>query len=151
MLARTALVPAGLTVSRLVRDLSARKVRAIVTIMPHVWGLALQRAARRAGIRTLLIVHDADPHPGERRPLFDWLVRREIRASDRIVTFSGHVADRLIARGDVPENRIARLFHPIFRFGAKPTQRITAPLRLLFSAASFPTRASPCCWRRSRV
>src|SRR5277367_5079033 len=49
MLARTLVLP--LTVNRLVRDLSARNVRAIVTIMPHVWGLALQRAARRAGIR----------------------------------------------------------------------------------------------------
>jgi glycosyltransferase involved in cell wall biosynthesis len=135
LLARSVVLP--VTVNRLVRDLSARKVRAIVTIMPHAWGLALQRAARRAGIRTLLIVHDADPHPGERRPLFDWLVRREIRASDRIVTFSSHVADRLVARGDVPENRIARLFHPIFRFGARPTGR-TAPFRLLFFGRILP-------------
>jgi glycosyltransferase involved in cell wall biosynthesis len=135
LLVRSVILP--MAVNRLVRDLSARKVRAIVTIMPHVWGLALQRAAHRAGIRTLLIVHDADPHPGERRPLLDWLVRREIRASDRIVTFSGHVANRLIARGDVPETRIARLFHPVFRFGAKPTER-AAPFRLLFFGRILP-------------
>jgi glycosyltransferase involved in cell wall biosynthesis len=135
LLARSIVLP--MVVNRLVHDLSARNVRAIVTIMPHVWGLALQRAAHCAGIRTLLIVHDADPHPGERRPLFDWLVRREIRAADRIVTFSGHVADRLIARGDAPESRIARLFHPIFRFGAKPTER-TAPFRLLFFGRILP-------------
>jgi glycosyltransferase involved in cell wall biosynthesis len=135
LLARTFFLP--LTVNRLVRDLSARNVRAIVTIMPHVWGLALQRAARRAGIRTLLIVHDADPHPGERRPVFDWLVGREIRASDRVITFSNHVADRLAARGDVPEDRIARLFHPIFRFGGKPTER-GRPFRLLFFGRILP-------------
>ena len=135
LLVRTMILP--LTVSRLVRDLSARNVRAVVTIMPHVWGLALQRAARRAGIRTLLIIHDADPHPGERRPLFDWLVRREIRASDRVITFSNHVADRLAARGDIPESRIARLFHPIFRFGAKPTER-GSPFRLLFFGRILP-------------
>jgi glycosyltransferase involved in cell wall biosynthesis len=136
LLARTLALP--LTVSRLVRDLKARNVRAIVTIMPHVWGLALQRAARRAGIRTLLIVHDAEPHPGERRPLFDWLVRREIRGSDRIVTFSGHVADQLVARGDVPESRIARLFHPIFRFGARPSAERASPFRLLFFGRILP-------------
>jgi glycosyltransferase involved in cell wall biosynthesis len=135
LLARSIVLP--IIVNRLVHDLSARDVRAIVTIMPHVWGLALQRAAHRAGIRTLLIVHDADPHPGERRRLFDWLVRREIRAADRIVTFSGHVADRLIARGDASESRIARLFHPIFRFGAKPTER-TLPFRLLFFGRILP-------------
>jgi len=135
LLARTLILP--LSVNRLVRDLSARNVRAVVTIMPLVGGLALQRAARRAGIRTLLIVHDADPHPGERRPLFDWLVRREIRASDRVITFSNHVADRLAARGDIPESRIARLFHPIFRFGAKPTER-GSTFRLLFFGRILP-------------
>jgi glycosyltransferase involved in cell wall biosynthesis len=135
LLARTLALP--LTVGRLTRDLKARNVQAIATVMPHVWGLGLQRAARRAGIRTLLIVHDADPHPGERRPLFDWLVRREINGSDRIVTFSGHVADRLIARGDVPESRVARLFHPIFRFGSKPTER-GPTFRLLFFGRILP-------------
>jgi glycosyltransferase involved in cell wall biosynthesis len=133
---RTLMLP--LTVRRLVRDLKARKVRAIVTIMPHVWGLALQRAACKAGIRTLLIVHDADPHPGERRPLFDGLVRREIRSSDRIVTFSGHVADRLKTRGDVPEERIVRLYHPILHFGARPAAERHSPFRLLFFGRILP-------------
>jgi glycosyltransferase involved in cell wall biosynthesis len=127
-----------LTVRRLVRDLEARRVRAIVTVMPHVWGLALRRAAARAGIRTLLIVHDADPHPGERRPLLDGLTRREIRGSDVIVTFSNHVADRLVARGDAPEARIARLYHPIFRFGATATSQRHAPFRLLFFGRILP-------------
>jgi glycosyltransferase involved in cell wall biosynthesis len=133
---RTIILP--LTVRRLVRDLRARRVGAIVTVMPHVWGLALQRAARKAGIRTLLIVHDADPHPGERRPLFDQLVQSEIRGSDRIVTFSGHVADRLKARGDVPEQHIARLYHPIFRFGARPATERHSPFRLLFFGRILP-------------
>lgn len=127
---RTVTLPA--TIRRLIRDLRARNVQAIVTIMPHVWGLPLQRAAARAGIRTLLIVHDADPHPGERRSLFDWLVRREIRGSDGIVTFSDYVADRLVARGDAGEDRISRLFHPIFRFGKPRLSGRGRPFRLLF-------------------
>src|SRR6185437_3134650 len=136
LLARSLILP--LTIRRLVRDLKTHGVRTIVTVMPHVWGLALERAARRAGIRTLLIVHDADPHPGERRPLFDDLVRQEIRGSDRIVTFSDHVADRLAARGDVPEDRIARLYHPIFRFGARPAAEPRRPFRLLFFGRILP-------------
>ena len=136
LLARTLVLP--FTVRRLVRDLKARNVGAIVTVMPHVWGLALQRAAHKAGIRTLLIVHDADPHPGERRPLLDRMVGQEIRGSDRIVTFSNHVADRLKARGDVPEDRIARLYHPIFRFGATAAAARHAPFRLLFFGRILP-------------
>jgi glycosyltransferase involved in cell wall biosynthesis len=136
LIVRTLLLP--FSMRRLVAGLKARNVRAVATVMPHVWGLALQRAARRAGIRTVLIVHDAEPHPGERRPLLDWLVRREIRGSDRIVTFSNHVADRLAARKLAPDERIARLFHPVFRFGAKPAVERHVPLRLLFFGRILP-------------
>jgi hypothetical protein len=131
LLLRTLLLP--LTVRRLIRRLAAAKVDAIVTVMPHIWGHALQRAAQSAGIRTVLIVHDADPHPGEARPVFDWLVCREIRRSDRIVTFSDHVANRLVARGLTLENRLARLFHPVFRYVSSGT-------------ASCLTRGWRCCW-----
>jgi glycosyltransferase involved in cell wall biosynthesis len=138
LLVRSLLLP--ITAARLARRLSDAKVAAIVTIMPHVWGLALRRAAKRAGIKTILIVHDADPHPGETRPIFDALVRREIRASDRIVTFSGHVADRLVARGDVSESRLTRLFHPIFRFAGTEThgEQPSTPFRLLFFGRILP-------------
>jgi len=138
---RTARLP--FTIRRLVRDLRARNVQAIVTIMPHVWGVMLQRAAARAGIRTVLIVHDADPHPGERRPLFDRLVRREIRGSDSVVTFSGHVADRLAARGDIDESRISRLFHPVFQFGSAKLTGRGKPFRLLFFGRILPYKGVP--------
>jgi glycosyltransferase involved in cell wall biosynthesis len=138
LLPRTLLLP--LTARRLVRNLAAAKVEAIVTVMPHIWGLALQRAAARAGIRTFLVVHDADPHPGETRPLFDWLVRREIRGSDRIVTFSDHVANRLVALGLATESRLARLFHPVFRFAGAEAEAThpAKPFRLLFFGRILP-------------
>ena len=129
-------------IERLVTSMRAANIRAIVTVMPHVWGLALQLAAKRAGIATLLIVHDAEPHPGERRPLLDWLVRREIAGSDRIITFSDHVAGMLAARG-VAQDRLVRLFHPIFRFGAKDRQRPAKPFRLLFFGRILPYKGVP--------
>jgi glycosyltransferase involved in cell wall biosynthesis len=135
----------SITVNRLVRQLSAAGVKAIVTIMPHVWGLALQRAAARAGIKTLLMVHDAEPHPGEQRPLFDWLVTREVRASTRIVTLSDHVAERLIARGDATEERLIRLYHPIFHFANNTgvAARPARPFRLLFFGRILPYKGVP--------
>jgi glycosyltransferase involved in cell wall biosynthesis len=121
-----------------VRRLSMARVRAIVTIMPHVWGLALQREARLAGVATILIVHDADPHPGERRLIFDRLVRWETRGSDHIVTLSRHVADRLLARGDVVESRLTRLYHPVLRFGPPAQGGPSVPFRLVFFGRILP-------------
>jgi glycosyltransferase involved in cell wall biosynthesis len=135
---RTLLLP--LTLRRLMARMKAANIRAIVTVMPHIWGLALQYAARRAGIRTILILHDAEPHPGERRPLFDWLVRREVRSADRVVTFSNFVADRAIALNDMTEARAIRLYHPIFAFACEPKGRAApaSPFRLLFFGRILP-------------
>jgi glycosyltransferase involved in cell wall biosynthesis len=140
---RTLLLP--FTVKRLVRQMSTAGVKAVVTIMPHVWGLALQRSAARAGIKTFIMVHDADPHPGETRPLFDRLVTREIRGSDRIVTLSNHVADRVLVRGDATEARLVRLFHPIFHFTAEPDMEAhpAKPFRLLFFGRILPYKGVP--------
>jgi glycosyltransferase involved in cell wall biosynthesis len=139
---RTLLLP--LTVKRLARRLAAARIEAAATIMPHLWGWPLQRALRRAGIRAVLMVHDAEPHPGEKRPLFDTLVRREIRGSDRIVTLSNHVADRLIALGIVAEDRISRLFHPILTFdGQASRKKPTGPRRLLFFGRILPYKGVP--------
>ncbi len=140
-------------VGDLVRRMKAAGIAIIVTIMPHVWGLALQHAAQRAGIRTILIVHDAEPHPGERRPLFDWLVRREIRGADRIATLSRHVADRLIVRGDADRARIVHLFHPTFRFGAPAPggEPAASASRLLFFGRILPYKGVPTLLEAFRV
>jgi glycosyltransferase involved in cell wall biosynthesis len=140
---RTLLLP--LTLYRLMARMKAADIRAIVTVMPHIWGLALQYAARRAGIRTILILHDAEPHPGERRPLFDWLVRREVRRADRLVTFSNFVADRAIGLNDMTEARAIRLYHPIFAFACegKGRKAPASPFRLLFFGRILPYKGVP--------
>jgi len=131
-------------VNRVIERMRDSGIDTIATIMPHVWGGLLLRAARRAGIRTALFVHDADPHPGERRPILDFLARREIRESDLIVTLSDHVAERLLARGDVEEDRLVRLYHPILDY-APPSPRSARPrpFRLLFFGRILPYKGLP--------
>jgi glycosyltransferase involved in cell wall biosynthesis len=131
-------------VNRLVGRMRDSGIDTVVTIMPHVWGSLLLRAARRAGIRTVLVVHDADPHPGERRPILDFLARREIRESDLIVTLSGHVADRLLARGDIETKRLIRLYHPILDYRPQhPRPARSGPFRLLFFGRILPYKGLP--------
>ena len=132
------------TVNRLIGRMREAGIDTIVTIMPHVWGGLLVGAAHRAGIRTVLIVHDADPHPGERRPILDFFARREIRKSDFVVTLSDHVAERLLARRDLEQARLIRLYHPILHYA--PRQQRPAregPFRLLFFGRILPYKGLP--------
>ena len=66
--------------------------------MPHVWTPLLSRR-RLPGVRYVVIVHDADAHPGDRTGLVNrWLLRDAARA-DLVVTLSAHVARQLAERG----------------------------------------------------
>jgi glycosyltransferase involved in cell wall biosynthesis len=135
---------AAFIVHRIVRRLVDAEVKVIITVMPHVWGIALTGAARRAGIRTILLAHDADPHPGEARPFFDRLVAAEIRMSDRVATLSNYVADRLVARGMTAPSQLIRLFHPVFQFGAGHFGQFPRqPFRMVFFGRILPYKGVP--------
>ncbi len=124
----------------LVKEIKARKVQWVVTVMPHLWSGLLGSAAHEAGARYAVIVHDASAHPGEESWLLDRLARSEILASDLVIACSDHVARRLAARhGPIP---IATLFHPPFDFGAtahrQPRAAPQSPARLLFFGRILP-------------
>ena len=131
--------------ARLAREIKARRIDWVITVMPHVWGRLLASATHMAGARYAVIVHDAQPHPGEESWLLDRLATAEIKAADRIIACSGHVARALSARhGTLP---MATLFHPPFDFGAtSPLAPRTAPrrpVRLLFFGRILPYKGLP--------
>jgi glycosyltransferase involved in cell wall biosynthesis len=96
---------------RLESAVAEHGIGSIVVLMPHVWTPLLRRR-RLPGLRYVVIVHDADRHPGDRRGLVNrWLLRDAARA-DCVVTLSAHVARRLAERG-FPEERLHILFHPV--------------------------------------
>ncbi len=117
-----------------------RRVRALgpdlaICAMPGPLDLLLVAALRRLRVKIVVIVHDADPHPGDAVPLQMPLQRRLIRRADAIVALSGHVADRLRAqgfggRGGVP---LIVTSHPPFVFGPPPPppRAHGGPVRLL--------------------
>lgn len=116
---------------RIVRD----RIRAVVTIMPHVWTPFMVGAVRDAGARYVTIVHDAEAHPGDPTAIVNRLLLAEARRADRVVTLSEAVRNRLVEGGIADPERITTLFHPDFDFAPADAlrRRITgAPLRLLF-------------------
>ena len=89
--------------------------------MPGPLDLLLVAALGWTRIPFLVIVHDADSHPGERAPLLMWLQRRLIRHADGLVALSTHVADRLREQGLAGADKPVFVFrHPPMSFGTLP-------------------------------
>jgi glycosyltransferase involved in cell wall biosynthesis len=132
-----------LHVRRMIADLVVRKrIEVVIDLMPHVWSSFAASAVRAAGARYVVIVHDADAHPGDYRT---WSVKllldRAVARADRVVTLSAAVARRLIERRLVPEGRISTLFHPDVSYGASRLRSPPGqgePMRLFFLGRIMP-------------
>jgi glycosyltransferase involved in cell wall biosynthesis len=90
---------------------------------------------RQAGVRHVVVLHDADRHPGDRTGIVNGWLMREARAADRIVTLSHFVAERLASAHQIPMQRITVLFHPDLDYGrsSQLERDRKAPLRVLFT------------------
>jgi glycosyltransferase involved in cell wall biosynthesis len=81
----------GLT-RRLRRQAEAFGADAVVSVMTHLWTPLVAPALRRAGLRYVPMVHDADPHPGDPGLLWEWRLTRELDAAESAIAFSDSVA-----------------------------------------------------------
>jgi glycosyltransferase involved in cell wall biosynthesis len=103
--------------------------------------LLMLAALRLRRTRLAVIVHDADPHPGDILPVMVRLQRLIVRQADLVVTLSAHVADRLRAQGLVgPGVKLAVIPHPPRHFGPPPPAPFAhgGDLRLLFFGRLLP-------------
>jgi glycosyltransferase involved in cell wall biosynthesis len=119
--------------SRLRERLANDNTRAFVSFMPHIWSPFAATVIRRAGVRHIAVIHDADPHPGDRSSWLNWWLLNEATVADRVITLSEWVAQRLVARG-VPRDKISVLFHPDLNHGCDCDAHDSSdgPLRVLF-------------------
>lgn len=111
--------------------------RAFVSLMPHVWSPFVAPVIRRAGVRHIVVVHDADPHPGDHSGLSTRWLLREAAMADRVITLSKFVAHRLVTVRGFSEDKISILFHPDINYCAVTESRKSpinerGPLRVLF-------------------
>jgi glycosyltransferase involved in cell wall biosynthesis len=114
------LAQAPLLVRRLVRQLAPRGLDVAICAMPGPLDLVMLAALRRVGVPAVVVVHDADAHPGDGLPIQMILQRRLIRRADAVVALSGHVAARLDEQHLVDPDRLIVLSHPPFVFGPMP-------------------------------
>jgi glycosyltransferase involved in cell wall biosynthesis len=69
-------------------------------------------ALRRIGVPYAVVVHDADPHPGDGYPLQLTLQRRLVRRANALVILSAHVERRLQAQGLIGATPVIRSVLP---------------------------------------
>ena len=114
------LAKAPLLVHHLARRLAALRLDGAICAMPGPLDLLLLVALRRLHVPAVVVVHDADAHPGDVMPLLMILQRRLTRRADAVVALSEHVAARLLEQQLVDPARLLVVSHPPFMFGPMP-------------------------------
>jgi glycosyltransferase involved in cell wall biosynthesis len=97
-------------------------------------------ALRRARVPFLVVVHDADIHPGDGFPLQMRLQRQLVQRADGVVVLTGHVGEQLRAQGLPATKPLILAALPPFAFGPPPPLPLAhgGPLRLLSFGRLLP-------------
>ncbi len=122
------------------RRVAALRPEVAICAMPGPLDLEMAAALRRLGIPFLVVVHDADRHPGDGSPAQTLLQRRLIARSDGLVALTRHVADRLSQQGAVAGRALLMASLPPFVFGPPPLPPLAhgGRLRLLCFGRLLP-------------
>jgi glycosyltransferase involved in cell wall biosynthesis len=105
----------------------ARRIRALrpdIAVCAQAGPLDLMMAAalRRLGIPFVVLVHDAEAHPGDGFPLQMWLQRALCRRAVAVAALSSHVGERLLGQrlAGTPGRPLIRLRHPPVPYDVPP-------------------------------
>lgn len=103
--------------------------------MDHLWNSFIVGAIHPAGCLYLLTVHDAVRHPGEDQGLRQWLLRRDVAASDGALVLTESVRELLVSHHRYPRERTFLSTLGSFSYGSRSEPRqlpADRPPRLLF-------------------
>lgn len=105
-------------------------IKSVVFIMSSPWDLFLGRRVEKSGVRAVRIIHDANPHPGEKFPPNFW-IRMLTRDCSRIVTLSKYVARQLAASHDVDPTKIVVCSFPTPRIENVQVKKTSSSRKIL--------------------
>jgi glycosyltransferase involved in cell wall biosynthesis len=115
-----------------------------ICAMPGPLDLLMAAALWLLGTRLVVVVHDADTHPGDGFPLQMTLQRLLCRCAGGLAVLCEHVGTRLCQQGlgGAGGRKLIPFEHPPFAFDMPPIERgatrIAGPARLLFFGRLLP-------------
>ena len=109
---RVATAPA--MILRLARRISASRPDVAVCAMAGPLDLMMAATLRLLGIPFIVLVHDADAHPGDGFPMQMWIQRRLCHRAATVATLSDHVGESVLRQGlaGTTDRPLIRLNHP---------------------------------------
>jgi glycosyltransferase involved in cell wall biosynthesis len=127
-------------IPRLAKRVAALQPDVALCAMPGPLDLVMDAALRRIGVPYAVVVHDADPHPGDGRPMQMTLQNRLLRRSDALVVLSTHVRARLDGLGLTANKTVLRTTLPPHTLDVPPPPPRThgGKLRVLFFGRLLP-------------
>ena len=114
----------------LLRQAAEDGIRSIVIIMSSPWDLFLGLRLEKSGVQVVRIIHDANPHPGERFPPNFW-IKLLTRDCSRIVTLSNYVACQLITSHIVDPTKIMVCSFPTPKIENNQVKKASSPKKIL--------------------
>ncbi|NPD67889.1 glycosyltransferase [Lichenicola cladoniae] len=104
----------------LLRRIAALAPDVAICAMPGPLDLEMASALKRLRVPFLVVVHDADRHPGD-GSMMQMLLQRQLMArSNGLIALTRHVADRLAEQGVIGARTLLMASLPPFVFGPQP-------------------------------
>jgi glycosyltransferase involved in cell wall biosynthesis len=125
----------------LLRHIKELKLDLGICAQPGPLDLLMGAALRRLKIPFVVLVHDADAHPGDGFPMQMRLQRALCRRANAVAALTAHVGNRLLGQqlAGTPDRPLIRLHHPPMRYPFTPaTHNETGTFRLLSFGRLLP-------------
>jgi len=101
---------------RVISFLRRNQIEVVISSMHHLWNPIIAAFIKLAGLKYVLVVHDAKPHSGERSFISSFLLYLDIRQAHRLIALSDNVWKELVTLNFKPSSSIIKSSLGVYGF-----------------------------------